>query len=803
MQNLSTVKLIDLKEIKKTRHRYTLPRFALCVLLCVSILCANITFAAAEPVAATRGQASELVLAHGLKYNPGLSKSDIIKGYGDGDLRENDPVRRVEFFVMLSRAFGELPAPKGGLRIMFPDAVSFSNVPDWAETDINNICGGQILTQADPLTGNVSQEEVMLIIGRIHALLGGSLKDDFYNAVNKEYLEHTVLMPGYSSENNFNKVLNKVDEDIEALVKEIISKPGGKNTPEQKITDFYKNYLNYEARNSAGIKPIEKYIKALKDVKTLAELSDVCANISEETVCDIFVSFGTSPDYKDSNNKILVAGTIQPSRPKDFYLNTAEDKHELYITYLENMLKIAGCFDEAFIKEAPRKVLDFEKKLAAFKMEPYEYGDPSKLYNIFTFDGLRAMFPNIDTDKLLSAAGYKTPDEICVPDLALAQEIGKLYREENFDLLKTMAIVKFVRSFSLYLSLDFEKNVILFNHQMLGIEGETTDEQKALDWTKDIFGGYLSLMYADKYFSKEAKEDIERMCREFIDLYKKRVMSLDWMSGETKQKAIVKLDTMNISVGYPDKYDTDAIDAVIIKSADEGGVFADNIIAIMLETRKNAAKKQLMPYDKDLKGWASYTVNAYYNFIENSINFPAGILQPPFYDTAAPREANLGGIGFIIAHEITHAFDNNGSQFDENGNLNNWWTDNDYEAFWALCDEVVEAYDGYEIVPGISNNGRQGLSENITDLGAMACVLSLLKTFEKPDYDAFFRANAILWRSVDTREDLEFKAANYPYSLSKGRVNVVVRNFDEFYETYGIKEGDLMYVPPEKRVGIW
>lgn len=313
---------------------------------------------------------------------------------------------------------------------------------------------------------------------------------------------------------------------------------------------------------------------------------------------------------------------------------------------------------------------------------------------------------------------------------------------------------------------------------------------------------YLGELYAQNYFSKEAKQNVEKMISDIIDVYRTRIEKLTWMSDTTKEKALKKLDTMQINVGYPEDVQS-YMDDVEIKSAADGGSYFENMLAISKEQVKNLIEHQDEPIDKNDWGMAVYTVNAMYDSLANSITFPAGILQAPIYDVNASYEENLGGIGYIIAHEITHAFDNNGAKFDENGNATDWWTEEDYSAFSKLCKDVEAFYDGEEAAPGIAVNGELTLSENIADLGAVSCITEIVSHLDNPNYEALYKSIARTWASSSSREYMQYVSQTNVHCLDKLRTNRTIVNDQEFYDTFGIKENDGMYVAPEDRVHIW
>ena len=293
-----------------------------------------------------------------------------------------------------------------------------------------------------------------------------------------------------------------------------------------------------------------------------------------------------------------------------------------------------------------------------------------------------------------------------------------------------------------------------------------------------------------------------KMVQDIVSVYKKRIGNLTWMSDETKEKAIRKLDAMKIKIGYPDKWDT-YLDDVRIESVSDGGSYFENMLSVAEASKKELSNLQGKPVDKTKWEMYPYTVNACYSATSNDITFPAAILQPPMYDVNASYEENLGSIGYIIAHEITHAFDNNGAKFDENGNAADWWTAADYDAFEKLCEKMVYFYDGCESVPGIPMNGSLTLSENVADQGAVQCITEVAAGLENPDYKALYRSMAKAWASTRTREYAQYAASVDLHCDEKLRVNRTVVNCDEFYKAFDIKAGDGMYVPESERVKIW
>lgn len=352
------------------------------------------------------------------------------------------------------------------------------------------------------------------------------------------------------------------------------------------------------------------------------------------------------------------------------------------------------------------------------------------------------------------------------------------------------------------LNREFSDAVEAYNAALMGVEGSLSDEENAAQEVQQYLADYLGQVYVEKHFSAEAKADVEAMIDEILEVYAQRIEKLDWMSETTKAKAIEKLEAITVNVGYPDKWD-DLYDDVDILSAADGGSYFDNILAMTEATLADMAAAQDDPVDRGEWLMSVYTVNAYYSPQNNSINFPAGILQSPLYDVEADRTENLGGIGYVIAHEISHAFDNNGATFDAQGNQSDWWTEADYAAFQELCQQVIDFYDGVEAAPGIVCNGTLTLSENVADLGALACITDLEGQEEEPDYETLYRTAARTWRGTASRETRAYLAMADVHAPDKLRGSRALQSLDEFYETFGIQSGDGMYLPEEARVQIW
>ncbi len=769
--------------------------------IAAAILLTGTVFASAASI--TRGEVADMLLNAADDYNPGVQRSDIIKGYGSGELYEDRNVSRAEALVMLSRAFGTLPELTGhNARVAFKNGV-FSDIPDWAKAELSPVLDKGIATgTAEEVFSpydDVTKEQMELFIKRTYALFGTNEKDDFYAAVNKDVLNKLEIKPGRVIAGSLYDLGDKSSAEVNGIIKEVIEKGGKKGSKEQKMADFYNNILDVESRNKAGISPIKKYLDLIDNAKDVRELANVQSIMQKEICFSPYVAFSITVDLKDSTKYIPTFGTYEPIMTKDFYTSGTQVQKDAFFKYLKSLLTLGG-------SEPDDKTIDdfynFEKKLSEKVLNPGEGNNVDKTYNTFTLSEISDMFKNIDIGEVLKDSKLKEEKAILITNPEIVKEFANLFCDDNLSVLKTAAKISLLNGYGGMLSEDFTDISDTFNAEYLGISGAYSAEERATLILSNAMSDYIGEIYAEKYFTEEAKQNVLKMVKDIISVYKSRIEKLDWMSSETKEKAIRKLDKMNIKIGYPDNFDT-YLDDVDIKSASEGGSYFDNIIEIVRGSRNQIVNCQGQPVDKTTWLMSPYTVNACYSATSNDITFPAAILQKPMYDVNASYEENLGAIGYIIAHEITHAFDNNGAKFDENGNAADWWTKEDYAEFEKRCEKMVKFYDNQEGIPGIPMNGLQTLSENVADQGAVQCITEVVSKLENPDYEKFYRSMANAWASTKTREFASYSASVDVHSEDKLRLNRVVVNCDEFYKTFGITENDGMWVAPEDRVKIW
>lgn len=745
----------------------------------------------------TRGEVVETLLTAADDYSPGLQKSDIIRGDGGG-LNEDRLVTRAEAMVMVARAFDPLPEPKGDAARTGYAGADFDDIPTWAAPEIGQLTAAGILAgdgqgRLNP-NSPVTAEQLDLMIRRIWALKAGNLKDDYYAAVNKQWLENSQIPAGEATNGAMYEMTAKINGQVMEIIQQAAENKDAKGA-EQQIGALYRGVLAVKQGQAEDMSPLKPYLEKIDAAQNMKELGEVRNLLSRELGLRPLGGFSLTVDFKDSSKYMLQFSTMSSDLPKE-YFSAGGSVIDSYREALAELLK-AGGREEAQAQAGAQRFMEMQRSLAEAAMGVEESGDVDKIYNLYTMDQLQALFPALDLKEMLAADGLKPEEKILVGDPGLLQAAASWYTDENLDVMKDAMRLTVIQGYGPTLSGKIDQINVRFQQAFYGVDGSKSPEEQAALIVQQLLGNQIGQVYVQRHFSPEAKEDVTAMVKEFIQVYQRRIQNLDWMSQATKDKAIRKLETMTIKIGYPDSWDSYLDDVELV------GNYYQDALKMTLAGRSWQASCQGKPTDKSLWAMTAYTVNAYYNALANEIVFPAGILQAPFYDVNAPREQNLGGIGMIIAHEITHSFDNNGAKFDENGNAANWWQPQDYQRFQQLCDKVRQVYDGPEVAPGFANDGTKTLSENIADLGGMACVLETAKSLENPDYNLLFSSMARCWTLTSGRDYLQMLANLDVHSFNKVRVNRTMQNFEEFYQTYEIGPGDGMYLPPQDRAQIW
>ena len=441
------------------------------------------------------------------------------------------------------------------------------------------------------------------------------------------------------------------------------------------------------------------------------------------------------------------------------------------------------------------------KELASSTLKIEEVYDAEKTYNVCTAGKAASLYSGALPFSLLNSIfGIQEGEKTVVSQPDACRKLGSYLKEENLPLLKEY--VKTCLYSDLSMMTDTASLAAAQEYQTAagGIEKKKDFERTVSETVQEKLGFQCGRVFCETYFNEDAKQDVASIIRQIIDVYDNRLAHMEWMTESTRQEARKKLKAITVKVGYPDQWPQDKY-SLVLKSPDEGGVYIDNIMEILKASQDYSFKTRHDPVDRNEWGMTPQTVNAYYNPGNNEIVFPAGILQAPFYDPEAEPVANLGGIGAVIGHEITHAFDTSGSQYDEKGNLRDWWTAQDKQRFRELAQKVIDYYDTME-VNGIQVNGTLSVTENIADLGGVSCITEIAK--EKGyDLKELYHAYGVIWATKYRDEYLSYIMTNDTHSPGITRVNAVLSATDDFYTALGVREGDGMYRRPEDRPHIW
>ena len=751
---------------------------------------------------ATAGELADYFRDVAEKYQASANHTQILEGF-----KESEKATRLQMLVIASRAFGSLSAPEGYAKRIAAPAPDLAEVPEWAAEELKNLSEAGLLAASD-LQGSKSEEasdsteevnildepvtmkDARTIAVRYFVYNGTELKDDFYSTVNRQLLNTLEIPEGEDSAGGSASVIANTDEQLKTLILEIVN--SGREYPqgssEQKIRDLYQNFENTEARDQMGMEPLQKYLDAVEQAGSFSELNAAIAQAVNELGISANGLLPGIPvtDTKDSTRKVLLLMTQVPGLAAADYENPDGEAYQEYHTTLKEQLLTVGESREEAENHADT-ILKLEKVLSENMTEQDDSGK-IKEQKYYTLETLDEMMPQAKPSEMLKAIGLNENIKMQVFDDKQFEALTKWYTADNLELFKAIEKITLLTSYSSFLSTDLAER--------FGTAGVPTADLAVQNYLSEELGE----LYTERYFPEESKAEVEKMVNMLIETFKERISRLDWMEETTKKEALKKLESLTVLIGFPDQWDFNPAD---IKGAADGGSFFENAAASEAGRWKKQLEELENPVDPRRFPLAAYTVNAAASRNTNTIIFPAGILQAPFYDRNGSFEANLAAIGSTIAHEITHMFDDGWAQYDAEGNVTDWWEKTDYEHFRELCKKVENFYDGREAAPGIRADGKATLSENIADIGGIACGLDVLSKMENPDYDAFFRSYANQWLRVADYSTLEELAQSDIHAPNNLRCNMVLSNFQEFYDTYGIREGDGMYVAPEDRITIW
>lgn len=752
----------------------------------------------------TKGEYAQILLETADVYNPSIGINDIIKGDGSSDTSERF-VTKVEALVMLRRAFGNLPTLNGDLARTAPESGTYTDVPVWAQEDISKLSQAGVLSEepgGELGAGDyITQEYADIMSGRMYRLFGSNPKDDFYAAVNHRFLVSSSISAGYDNRSVFTDITAQIGYDLSEILVDVLSENHQNGSIEQKVKDFYLTAADKATREKLGITPIEPYLKQLRDAKNDKELQQFALDLAEDTTLDILAGFSVTTALEDKNKYVPTFDIYYPTLTLEDY-NEGSKSLEEFRKYMVTVFKLGGN-DEETAQAKADSVIEFEKELAKHSKSAEDYAEIENSYNYYTLKQLQGYYKSIDLQAIADVHGFKLSDEIVVSDPEAMKFYGSYFDGEHTELLKNLAEISMLAFYSDLLTEDFIEADNQLVKAVYGYDPENDIASDAFNSTVSLMDEYLGMIYYEQNFTQGDKARVETIVNNIIEVYRNRLNSLDWLSDETKNQAIKKLDNMDVIIGMPET-SSGFMDNITIKSKSSGGTYIENIYSVLKENDRVVA--DLLSGNAAIEdiSFSAYTVNAMYIPDKNAIILPAGILREPLFDPEASDAENYGTIGYIVGHEISHAFDTNGAKYDENGNYKNWWTDEDYANFEQLSKKAELYYDGAEAATGLTVNGKLTLDENIADIAGLEAALDALKMAEaEPDYKAFFERFAASFRYTTYRDTLEYDLAEDVHSPSSIRVNYSAKSTDEFYEAYDIQPGDGMYVPEEDRIRIW
>lgn len=641
-----------------------------------------------------------------------------------------------------------------------------------------------------------------------------SPKVDFYNYVNGNWMKNNEIPDDETSWAGFTILRKKTSKDMLNIL--ATAKKSGKykpDTDQAKALMIYESKLDTVARDKAGIDPLKPTLAKIEAMKTMDDFQKL---MSEDAV-SVSQPFLGLAAFSNPSNSAINSAYITPGNlglpERDFYTNTDPASVKIrqqYVDHITRMLQFIGDTKESANKQA-ETILAFETKLAIPRLDKVASRDFRNFNNPRSIDELQKMLPQLKWNEAFKAMGVtKNMDTVIVMEPKYMETLKQMFAKPDFDTWKTVMRWSTLNSASGMLTTEIEKaNFDFYATTLNGTKKQKPADERALETVNGSLGEALGKLYVDEMFPSEAKEKAEKMIKNIIAAYEDRINALTWMSDSTKVKAIEKLDKFRVKIGYPDKWKD--YSKMEVK---EGNTYYDNMVAVQTWNMKDNLEKIDEPVDRTEWGMSPQTVNAYFNPFNNEIVFPAAILQPPFYDYKADEAVNYGGIGAVIGHEISHAFDDSGSRFDSNGNLVNWWTDTDLKNFTERGDKLADQYSSVEVLDSVYINGKFTLGENIGDLGGVLAAYDGLQRFYKengrPDNidgftpeQRFFMSWATVWRTKARDEAVRNQVKTDPHSPGMVRATQPLLNVDAFYEAFDIKEGDPMYVAPENRVRIW
>lgn len=644
---------------------------------------------------------------------------------------------------------------------------------------------------------------VMLVLGLAFFFFSSNdtLKDNFYEAINREVILENRLEDGEYSWSYFLEAQDRVDEDTDLLVKDIL-KGNASELDDKEIETIMKIYnkaLDMDKRNSDGLKAIDPYLEAVWDVETAYELVDVIILIENELGIDLLSNMEIIQDYQDNSKNIIYFApvTFAFGISSDYIVNDDYMAYKAYIRRACIQLWKAYGLEAKEAREVVSRVFAFYVGVAGASKLGEELSDIESYYNVVSEDEVNGIYSNV-SGEYLERIGLDGKDVYSLVDKGQYEYLNASLVEDNLGVWKEVIVTKILSSYASYLSCDYVEVVSDLNESLLGSKEELSSEEKAYELVSNLFSEEIDKVYADKYLDSSKVKDIENIFEDIKKVFESRLKNNNWLSELAKEKALIKLEKMEIIIGIDDEVSVYGI-------AKNLRVSNNSFISDIIAMQQMVSREDLKRLDSGEKiGLVSQTeVNAYYQPLDNSIVIPVAFLE--LVDVESSYYEKLGTIGMIIAHEVTHAFDGNGAMFDENGNLSNWWSSGDEDVFNELKNEVSEYYSKYEVIAGKYIDGEKTVNENIADLGGVVCIvdIALDNKAKEEDFRIMFSALADIWASVESDDYMKLLLLQDVHAPNEFRVNAVLSSIDEFYQVYDIYPWHEMWIDRDDRIMVW
>ena len=629
-----------------------------------------------------------------------------------------------------------------------------------------------------------------------------TVASNFYQAVNKDWLLKAKIPADSPSIDNF----YTLDEDIKGKLKKDIKNLGeGKETSDitgmSEFITFYKAASNYKQREKDGLEPLKPYLKEIEDIKDVNDLASKSASLTDKGIPLPF-GYDVGTNAENTSQK-----QIQLSPPSillpDVSIYKDEASKKQYLTPIETAtqkaLEMLG-YSEKNSKRIVKEALEFDEIIAKYSLSNEEISESKNLVHPKTAEEINDYSGSFKLYDVIKGIMGRDLETINVPNTKYFENYSKVVNQDNFSKIKSWILVQEAMAASNSLTEDYRLNFASISMAIMGTQKPISKEDTVYEMSVNLFSDVMSVYYGRKYFGEEAKTDVTGMIDKIKNVYRGRLQQNDWLTEGTRNKAIEKLDKMKVFVGYQEDVDPGTKELHL----DPNKSFFELSEDIAQFGKRYTIDHFDDPIDKNKWSGSAFDINAYYNPESNSINFPAGILQAPFYDKNQSTEKNYGGIGVVIGHEITHAFDSNGADYDENGDMHNWWTKADTKAFDKRIKAFEDQWNGLEIY-GTKVNGKLTVTENVADAGGLSSTLQVLKTdMTKPNLKDYFENYANIWKQKASLQYNKYTMVQDVHAPNELRVNQQLKNLPEFYEAYPqIKEGDAMYLAPSKRISLW